>query len=467
MNSVAFPASAAAPSALGAEGDLVRLAARGDAESFAELFRRHAQPTWRLAQAVAADRDAAVDAFRSGFVRALGGHRLAKRDGASNFRTSALAAVYKAAVDRAANRAPAAPSRRASANADVALAYAAFKSLPDRWRAAVWLAEVENFDSERIAPVLGVSNAVATQLVARGRRALAGRFTQAHREVPDLFGPVLRPIAMAMPANLADTTRAHWSTAGSEREPIVAPVAQWLEQKAVRPMTVAVGALIGLGLIGLGVVPQGSAMRGQLGADANRGLGGAVPAQTCFGLACPGGSNLAGTSTVLAPSTGFAAPSGSGGGGTLTGTSMTTAGPSGSAPSTSNSSPPPTGPGGGGGSIPSGPGGGSGSGPTTSPAPKPTLSTPLANLTITSSSASVTLLPSSGGSGAGTATLSTSGSPLCVTSGQTSIGCATTTPTGTSNDSTPTSSSSTLSGTTSTVTKTVQGVTSTVASTGL
>lgn len=458
MNSVAVPASASAPSALGAEGDLVRLAARGDAESFAELFRRHAQPAWRLAQAVAADRDSAVDAFRSGFVRALGGHRLARREGASNFRTSALAAVYKAAADRATDRVPAAPSRRASANADVALADAAFRSLPDRWRAAVWLAEVENFDSDRIAPVLGVSNAVATQLVARGRRALAGRFTQAHREVPDLFGPVLRPIAMAMPASLAETTRAHWSTAGGEREPIVAPIAQWLEQKAVRPMTVAVGALIGLGLIGLGVVPQGAAMRAQLGADANQGLGGAVPAQTCFGLACPGGSDLSGTSGALAPSTGFAAPTGTGGGGTLTGTSVNTAGSQPGAPT-------PAGTSGGGPSAPSGGGGsgynpGSGSGPTTSPAPKPTLSTPLANLTITSSSASVTLLPSSGGSGAGTATLSTSGSPLCVTSGQTSVGCSTTSPTGTSNDSTPTSSSSTLSGTTSTITNTV-------ASTGL
>ncbi|HLI54492.1 MAG TPA: sigma-70 family RNA polymerase sigma factor [Acidimicrobiales bacterium] len=466
MNSVAVPASAPAPSALGAEGDLVRLAARGDAESFAELFRRHAQPAWRLAQAVAADRDSAVDAFRSGFVRALGGHRLARREGTSNFRTSALAAVYKAAADKAANRAPAAPSRRASANADVALADAAFRSLPDRWRAAVWLAEVENFDLDRIAPVLGVSNAVASQLVARGRRALAGRFTQAHREVPDLFGPVLRPIAMTMPSSLAETTRAHWSTAGSEREPIVAPIAQWLEQKAVRPMTVAVGALIGLGLIGLGVVPQGSAMRAQLGADANRGLGGAVPAQTCFGLACPGGSGLPGTSGALAPSTGFAAPTGTGGGGgTLTGSSLTTA----NSPNTGSQpgAPTPTSTSGSGPSAPSGGGGsgynpGSGSGPTTSPAPSPTLSTPLANLTVTSSSASVTLLPSSGGSGAGTATLSTSGSPLCVTSGQTSVGCSTTTPTGTSNDST--SSSSTLSGTTSTITKTI---TNTVSGTGL
>lgn len=457
MNSVALPASASSPSALGAEADIVRLAARGDAESFAELYRRHSQPAWRLAQAVASDREAAIDAFRTGFVRALAVHRLPRRDAESTFRTSVLAAVYKAAAD-AGERPASAGTRRPAANADVALADAAFRSLPDRWRAAVWLSEVENLEVDRIAPVLGVSAAVATQLVARGRRALAGRFSQAHREVPDLFGPVLRPVAVAVPANLADMAQARWSAAGSERDPVLAPFAAWLEEKAVRPMTVAIGALIGLGLIGLGVVPQGSALRAQLGASGTRGLGGAVPAQTCFGLACPSGSNTAGSASALGPNAGFVAPLGSGGsgsgGGVLTGSSAT------SGPTASPTSPAVP-------SSPASPGGGgstgqqtAGNGPgTTPPPPKPLISTPVLNVSATGSTLGVTLLPSSSG-GAATATVGGSSGPVCVTAGQTSLGCTTSTPTATKQ-------SSTSSTATPTISSTVQGVTSTVSGTGL
>jgi DNA-directed RNA polymerase specialized sigma24 family protein len=302
MNSVALPASAttsASSHALGAEADLVRQAGRGDAESFGELYRRHSAPAWRLAQAVTEDSDSAVSAFKDGFVR---GGRTARRAGTA-FRPHVLSTVYRTAIDQSSDRAagPARARRAASGDPDAALADAAFRSLPERWRAAVWLRDVENFDSDRIAAVLGVSATVAEQLISRGRRGLAGRFAQAHRDVPEHVGDVLRPLVLAVPASLPELTSARWSSAGTDHLPIFAPITGWLENRALRPMSVAVGALVGLGLIGLGVVPGGSTVRGQLGAVGNGNLSGAVPVRTCMGLACPGapGASQAGSFQAL------------------------------------------------------------------------------------------------------------------------------------------------------------------------
>src|SRR5579872_2755491 len=181
MNSVALPASATGP-ALGAEADLIRQAARGDGEAFEELYRRHGQVAWRFAQSVATDRDAAVQAVAEGFGRALRGLRRHSRMDAEGFRPFVLAAIYRAAVDNLhAHVAPtpvaplsrSAPGKGRAARAraaDAAFVEAAFRSLPERWRAAIWLSEVEAMTEDRIAPVLGVSAAVAAQLVSRSLR---------------------------------------------------------------------------------------------------------------------------------------------------------------------------------------------------------------------------------------------------------------------------------------------------------
>lgn len=319
MNSVALPASATSSNTLGTEADIVRQAARGDVEAFGELFRRHGSPAWRLAQAVSCDADTATAAFRAGFVRAVRAGRLARRAPGA-FRGQVLAAVYRTAIDAAYDRAAApAPARRpAGADPETALAYAAFRSLPERWRAALWLSEVENLSADRIAGVLGVSAAVAEQLVARGRRGLAGRFSQAHHEAPAHVGEALRSLAIPMPADLAETTAAGWSAAGTDHLSALAPAATWLEERASRPMSVAVGALIGLGLIGLGVVPGGSTVRSQLQSISPSSVNGAVPVHTCFGLACSGqdlGGLQATDSGFLASSFSGGAAGGSGAGG--------------------------------------------------------------------------------------------------------------------------------------------------------
>lgn len=457
MNSVALPASASTQ-VVSAEADLVRQAARGDAEAFGELYRRHSAPAWRLAQAVTADRESATSAFRDGFVRAVRSGRFPRRAEAT-FRPHVLSSVYRAAVDQAYDRTAApAPSRRSAAEGpDAALADAAFRSLPERWRAALWLGDVENLEADRVAAILGVSAPVADQLVARGRRGLAGRFAQAHREAPEHIGEVLRPLTLPMPANLQEVASARWSSSRVDHAPILAPLGGWLENRAVRPMSVAVGTLIGLGLIAMGVVPGGSTVRSQLGAANPSSVNGAVPVQTCLSLFCPagtpGGAGGPGGSGLVS----FTPSGGLGSGATY----LTSGGSGGSASGGSGGGTYPGGstPPGGGSTLPGGgtpPPGGGGTTTVTVPSPVTVPSSPVTTSPTTIGVSGVaTLSTGSGGSTlnllGGTATASTG-------TGGTSISLGS--PTTTTVPSTTTTTTNLIQSTTNTVTGVVGSLSS-------
>ena len=389
MNSVALPASAAA-SALGAEVDLIRQAARGNEESFDELYRRHSQTAWRLAQAVAVDRDGAIGAVGEGFGRSLRSLRRQSRLDSETYRPLLLAAVYKAAVDHVHSQTTPTPAFAARSlpkgkgahtkGATSALVDAAFRSLPERWRAAIWLSDAESLDAERIAPILGVSATVATQLITRGSRGLASRFTQAHRPQPDHLGTALRAVAVAVPANLAEETTARWKALVSDPSARFAPLTGWMNERAVRPLWVSVGGLMGLGLIGLGIVGQNSSVNNGPVAT------GSLPAANAPGvnpLASRAGLNgLAGGIGSIAPNGGLNPLTLGSSGGTGSGTFGTL--PGGSVSSgTGNTTPT------GGGTIP-GSGGGTttGGGPPPPPPPAASQGTTVANsplLSVTNS----------------------------------------------------------------------------------
>jgi DNA-directed RNA polymerase specialized sigma24 family protein len=464
MNSVGLSASASAASAgapaLSAEADLVRLAARGDAESFDELYRRHGPTAWRLAQAASVDRDAAVWAVGEGFVRALRGARRgpAALDEDGGFRPLVLAAVYRSAMDhvRATGHAAAAsgpiPSptepeggqarRRRAKAADAALVESAFRSLPERWRAAVWLGEVEGMPAEQAAPILGVSIPVATQLVNRGTRGLTGRFTQAHRTVPQHLGTALRPLALTVPATLADVTAARWAEAQHERGNYLAPVTTWLSERAVRPLWVAVGSLMGLGLIGLGLAGEGAAV-----ANGPTAAGRDVPGSAVGVNSSAGPFTLPSQTNPAAPGTGILASFGGtfGGGATgdgfggflLTGSPAagvgTGGGDFGGSTGSGGSSSGGGGTGGtlpGGGTIPGTPGGTSPGTTLPGTGPQTILTVPgVATVTNTGGppgTTSVNVLPSGGGGGLATVTLGCS-TGVGVSVGGTQVGCTTTT----------------------------------------
>ncbi|HEX6392072.1 MAG TPA: RNA polymerase sigma factor [Acidimicrobiales bacterium] len=432
MNSVALPVSATAP-ALGAEVDLIRQAARGNEESFSELYRRHSQTAWRVAQAVAVDRDSAIAAVAEGFGRSLRSLRRQSRLDSETYRPLLLSAVYKAAIDHLHSHSTPTPTFAArsvpkgkgahSKGANAALLEAAFRSLPERWRAAVWLGDVESMEAERIAAVLGVSSAVASQLLTRGRRGLAGRFAQARRPEPEHLGSALRPLAAAVPANLADEAAARWKALVSDPSARFAPLTGWMNERAVRPLWVSVGALMGLGLIGLGIVGQNSSVN-------NGGVAtGSLPGANSPGLnplANRGGlGGLAGGVGTVAPNSGLnplglgTSGSGGSGGATTLGTN-----PTGSVAGGGGS-------GGGGGNTPSSPT--NSSNPTQPPVqtpttPKPTqgqtlLNSPVASVTNSGTTANVNVNSAPTGNAATVTVGCSSGVGLTV-GGTTLAGCA-------------------------------------------
>lgn len=245
----------------------VSAALAGDGAAVAALLDANGPLMWRLAEAVLSERDLATSAVAEGTARGLRTARRRRHDG-SPVAPLLLAGTFRAAVEarRAAPAPPAPPRLGANAGSDVdaeeMVAAAAFRSLPERWRAAVWLYEVEGVEPEVFAPVLGVSTAVATQLALKGRRGLIGRFEQARVDVPEDLGTPLAPLADDVPQALtAVVTPVVVASLSADPGSRVAPLA-WLEDRAVRPLGVATVAVLALGIIGVGVLGQPALTRG-------------------------------------------------------------------------------------------------------------------------------------------------------------------------------------------------------------
>jgi RNA polymerase sigma factor (sigma-70 family) len=219
--------------------DLAERAAAGEQDAFEELYRRHVQPAWRFAQAVSPNRDSACEAADEAFVRVLRVVRRGRAAAAQNFRAYLLAAVYRNALEALrANGRPEDSSEAASPDAsDDELLGVAFRSLPERWRAALWLTDVEHIAVQDVAPILGVSTAVTGQMVTRARTGLTNRFQQAGRanDLPDVPA-TLRAGALALPTGLAEATLARWKRAMAAERRRVIPAAGWLTDRAPRPL---------------------------------------------------------------------------------------------------------------------------------------------------------------------------------------------------------------------------------------
>lgn len=177
------------------DADLAVRAGGGDIPAFEELYRRHVQAAWRVAQAVTGNPHDAADAVSDAFTRVF--QALPNRlQGGDNFRPYLLASVRNASIDvlrRAGRTAPSdkedvldtpvvgrEPSDLVLAEVDSDMVAAAFRSLPERWRTVLWLTEVENMPPREVAVLLGVSANGVAQLAVRARAGLRERFLQAH-----------------------------------------------------------------------------------------------------------------------------------------------------------------------------------------------------------------------------------------------------------------------------------------------
>ncbi|MEY2465441.1 MAG: large repetitive protein [Acidimicrobiaceae bacterium] len=195
------------------DAHLVTMAQDGDRGAFEELFRRHAHPAWRLALAVGGNAAAAEAAVANGFTNAFRHLNARTTSVATPFRLLAVRATFEAASVEA-RRTPTADAAAPNAVA------AAFRRLPERWRAALWLADVEGGAPAQIAPLLGLSPDAAASLVRKAEVGLRERLLSAAPTVattPDLRTS-LRPLVTSLPAGLRSVTVERWAAWRAERE---------------------------------------------------------------------------------------------------------------------------------------------------------------------------------------------------------------------------------------------------------
>ena len=297
------------------DADLARSAAGGDGQAFDELYRRHADAAWRVAYAVAGNREDAADAVAEAFTRMLGALSAGRLTDLDRFRPYLLATTRNAAVDvlrragrvhptdtELADRAdpgPGGPSDRLLDGLDASLVASAFRSLPERWRSVLWLTEVEGLAPAEVAGLLGVSANGAAQLAVRARAGLRQRFLQAHlrtdvdrecrysverlgayvggglspRDIAKVdqhlagcptcgarvaeleeVGTTLRRVAAPLPLALGTLAWRHWldtSARSAHRKALIPPRVQ-------RALTGTSLSLLGLGIIGATIVGQPS-----------------------------------------------------------------------------------------------------------------------------------------------------------------------------------------------------------------
>lgn len=166
------------------DAELAALAQAGDREAFGELLLRYAGPARRVARAVLGNPTDADDAAQDGFLSAL--RHLGRYDPARPFGPWLLRIVANAAGDLRRRRhvreteplpltaaarepGPAAAADRAAFREEFAAALAA---LPERQRMAVVLFDVEGYQHQEIAEILGVPPGTVRSDVFHARRAL-------------------------------------------------------------------------------------------------------------------------------------------------------------------------------------------------------------------------------------------------------------------------------------------------------
>ena len=164
--------------------------------AFDELYRRHVESAWRVAQAVTGNTHDASDAVSEAFAKVLQAVKGGRLEDGTAFRPYLLTATRNAGLDilRRSGRlrtgaedhldlvaaTAAGPAEHIDGAADASLVAEAFRNLPERWRSVLWLTEVEGVPAKDAAETLGLTANGVAQLAVRARAGLRERFLQAH-----------------------------------------------------------------------------------------------------------------------------------------------------------------------------------------------------------------------------------------------------------------------------------------------
>lgn len=175
------------------DATLVEAARTGSIDAFEELYRRHADAAWRVAQAVGGNPHDAADAVSDAFMRVFAALPAGRLEEAGQFRSYLLATTRNAAIDSIRRRGRTRPTDTFAETVintgpteividseDTRIVAEAFRDLPERWRSVLWLTEVEGISTREVGARLGLSANGAAQLAVRARAGLRERFLQAH-----------------------------------------------------------------------------------------------------------------------------------------------------------------------------------------------------------------------------------------------------------------------------------------------
>ena len=182
------------------DAELITAARAGDSSAFGQLYERHAGAAWAVARqytnSQADAEDVVADAFtkvwtvvsggggpdvafraylftvirRLGMLRVEGGRRVMPTDDAATFEA--------AFGDQESTENP------ALAGFERGVVARAFRTLPERWQAALWYTEVESLTPAQIAPLLGLTANGVAALAYRACEGLRQAYLQMHRQQP-------------------------------------------------------------------------------------------------------------------------------------------------------------------------------------------------------------------------------------------------------------------------------------------
>jgi DNA-directed RNA polymerase specialized sigma24 family protein len=317
----------------------------GDQQAYDELVHRLAPEAWRFAVAVARDRRVAAAALASAIGTTFGSSPASLATPNQSVRAQLLAAVRQAAADPA--LVPLDLDTTVGPNPGaVGLAFA---SLPERWRSALWLIEVEDVVAADAALALGVPVSGVEPLVARAGAGLVEQVIDVHADLAgddacrrtldrlseyaagrlpgrdearirrhldacpqcwsvlaelDDLTPVLRSLALALPFEVLEEAERRWRASRVRAVgplhltlPSGRPVPAWAE----RTVAGAAAAIVALG------ISSAVLMAGRNGRTKDDGLARSVPTETPLSSgngesALGGSSGLSGLLDGVTPS---------------------------------------------------------------------------------------------------------------------------------------------------------------------
>ncbi|HEY4333830.1 MAG TPA: sigma-70 family RNA polymerase sigma factor [Ilumatobacteraceae bacterium] len=190
---------------------LVERVREGDNDAFAELYRRHAPTAKAFARRILHSEQDSEDATSDAFANVLSAlrHQVGPRE---LFRPYLLACVRNSCTQRIRQR-----SRQSEAHdksmtttseqeaddriVEGSVAATAFRSLPVRWQAALWMSEVEHLDAATLTERLGVRGPAAAALVHRARQGFSEAYLTQHLRT------VTEPTCAALSPKLAQYVR--------------------------------------------------------------------------------------------------------------------------------------------------------------------------------------------------------------------------------------------------------------------